>query len=345
MCLLTFIPAGVQPNLTNLATGAENNADGHGYAIVADGRIIVGRGLDDDDVIERFAAARRMNPQGPALFHSRIATAGRVNIANCHPFYVGDDSQTVLAHNGILPAKAQPYLWDTKRSDTRILAEVLLPKGRVSTIRSRRGRQRICNWMGGSNKIVVLTVNPAYSKSAYLLNPGRGIWDEGIWYSNDSYKEPWWTHYTAKRGRVIYEKNDEGVWTPIWLDDDETGATYSPLDDQAWRWDDEQRGTILGYPSDAGKIANTVLTNRANQVMVDPGQCQFCRAKNALHPVTGMCDCCLTCNDCGASKDECQCYVPESAWDATAEAAWADARAATREQLQLTVAPEREPEQ
>lgn len=361
MCLLTFIPDGVQPDMARLRTGAENNPDGHGYAIALPdgGGLIVGRGLDDDDVLERFAIARRMNPRGPALFHSRIATAGKVNVSNCHPFYLGNDDQTVIAHNGILPAEAQPYIWDRKRSDTRILAEILLPKGRVThSLRSRKGRQRFANWLGRSNKVVILTVNPQYGKRAYIMNPGMGDWVDGIWYSNNSYAEPWWTKYGNRypSGGWTYVKGDDGVWRGIPdSDDDDSAAAWSPedydnWDRQAWRWEDSERGHILGnrhtasqYRSRSGKVWTGA--GWTDPTVTEPDECEYCHARHALHPITGMCEVCHTCNSCGNTADYfdddspgCLCYVPHR----LREDAEAVQEIARTEQLQLTVGPAEE---
>ena len=103
MCLLTFLPAAVMPDLTALTNGAWINEDGHGFAIVTTDGLLVHRGMDAHEVIDAFANARGQHPSGPALFHSRLATHGDTTVDNCHPFPVGGDDRTVIAHNGILP--------------------------------------------------------------------------------------------------------------------------------------------------------------------------------------------------------------------------------------------------
>ncbi|ALG06341.1 class II glutamine amidotransferase [Kibdelosporangium phytohabitans] len=185
--MLTFFPEHVTPDETALGNGVAFNPHGHGFAIVADGRIIVERDMNGRELIERFITAREEYPSGPALFHSRLATAGEITVANCHPFRVGGDANTVLAHNGIMPARVQPTKYDP-RSDTRILAEDFLagePFGPLSTERARRRMQK---WITGSNKVVILTVNPRYRRQAYVLHEDEGIWHRGIWYSNDDYR-------------------------------------------------------------------------------------------------------------------------------------------------------------
>jgi glutamine amidotransferase len=185
MCLLTFLPAGVQPNLDHLHVGAVHNPHGHGYAIVTGHRLLTGRGLDPDAVIDRFARHRAAHPHGPAVFHSRWCTHGRVDLANCHPLRIGRDRRTVLAHNGILPAEVHPRRGD-RRSDTRIAADEFIP--RLGPLHRPATRARLQRWAGPGNKIVILTVDPAFDRNAYLLNEQQGIWQDRIWYSNDDFR-------------------------------------------------------------------------------------------------------------------------------------------------------------
>jgi predicted glutamine amidotransferase len=184
MCLLTFFPAGVLPNTEALLNGAYFNQDGYGYAIVTGEEIQVRHGLDAEQTIVQFDADRRSNPDGPALFHSRFATHGSTDTENCHPFRVGGDPRTVLAHNGVLPPVVQPGKTDP-RSDTRILADDFLPV--FGSMRIRRNRIRLQKWMTQANKIVILTVDRSFTRQAYILNEDAGTWDGGIWYSNDAY--------------------------------------------------------------------------------------------------------------------------------------------------------------
>jgi predicted glutamine amidotransferase len=197
MCMLTYLPAGIQPDTSALANGAVHNNDGHGYAIVAGDRIITGRGMNAAAVIDEFAALRSLHPNQPALFHSRYATHGSVTEDNIHPFPIGGDPRTVLAHNGVLPKKAHPSRRDP-RSDTRIAADDILSTKRFLTLDRPATRQRIESWLGASNKLVILTVNPRYPDHGYLFNEQAGYWDNQSWYSNRDYLDShpgqtaWW---------------------------------------------------------------------------------------------------------------------------------------------------------
>lgn len=188
MCMLTYVPAGIQPDTDALGNGAEHNQDGHGYAVVAGNRIIVGHSLDPEIMIKEFAAVREQHADGPALFHSRFGTHGGVTKANCHPFRVGGDRRTVLAHNGILPETVHPADGD-RRSDTRIAAEDFVPARPFGSLAHRTARRRFERWLGPLNKVLILTVDPAYRDSAVLLNEQAGLWDNGIWYSNTDYQD------------------------------------------------------------------------------------------------------------------------------------------------------------
>lgn len=284
MCLLTYYPPHAEINTSRIECGADNNPDGHGFAVVGSESLIIGRGMKPDSVIERFVEARKRHPDTPAIFHSRIGTAGLTDKSNVHPFYVGGDRRTVLAHNGILPNLAQPFKGDN-RSDTRILAERLLPYGRVGSLHSRRGRKKLAKWAGPGNKLAVLTVNPVYGKQAYLVNESRGEWQDNVWYSNDSYAERWWERYASSQAYMYVERG---------------GGTG--------KWYTSQGGVSVfgGYPEN-----NRATLRTDGQGHLDPDECAICLAKHSVD-VRGNCTICLGCNDCYEHLDDCQCWAPEA---------------------------------
>ena len=218
MCLLTFLPAGVQPDTVALSLGAMANGDGHGFAIITRARtsraagtdasagILIAHGLDGEELIEQFALLRAQNPDGPALFHSRFATHGDTSIENCHPFRVGGDQRTVLAHNGVLPQVVQPGRGEV-RSDTRITAEDFLP--RFGHLATRARRRRFEKWMTARNKIVILSVDPRFRQQAYILNERAGIWQDRIWYSNDDFRY----RPLLEKGSLLGEPVSWARWT------------------------------------------------------------------------------------------------------------------------------------
>jgi glutamine amidotransferase len=265
-----------------LERGTDNNPDGHGWAIVLPDaqQIVVGHSMIADEALTQFEIARKALPAGPALFHSRIATAGEVTTYNTHPFYVGGDRRTVLAHNGILPSDAQPGKGET-RSDTHLLADKWIPKRRFGHFWSRKGRKRLAKWCGYGNKLVLLTVDDAYTQYSYIINEHAGDWHGNIWYSNDSWnREPWWMHpkYQSKYA-----------------------SSYT-----AW-WDDTDVTVIGTRALDASKSGTESTSKELVPVPSSEEACQFCLAKGYISDVTYMCWCCHTCQLCARGFDNCRC--------------------------------------
>ena len=222
MCLLVFMPEGKVASKQSLEQASWFNDDGFGWAIRTPDRILVGKNMDFDKAYEEFMAARS-SYNGDALFHLRITTQGTTDLENCHPFYVGKDELTVVAHNGMLPVYTDK---EDKRSDTRVFAETLLPKrGGISFLNGDLGINHLSKWAEGS-KLVFLTANPASKWRYVIINSKDGHWgkdeDDGVWFSNSSYKytKP---SYTSWRGGWDYGfsttyTNPYKVYTPT--DDD-----------------------------------------------------------------------------------------------------------------------------
>ncbi|WP_194818003.1 class II glutamine amidotransferase [Nocardia sp. XZ_19_385] len=215
MCLLTYFPPGIAPDTGALVRGAVVNPHGHGFAVVAGSQIVVGHDLDPARVIANFELVRARYPGGPALFHSRFATKGAIHIGNCHPFYLGGDGRTVLAHNGTLPKRVHPRAYDP-RSDTRIAAEDYLPTKPFGSLDSHRGARGLTSWLG-SSKLVILTVDPAYRQRGYIFNEQAGFWRDEIWYSNASYRplaEPAHWERLMCGGCFHFPRNRAGRYCP-----------------------------------------------------------------------------------------------------------------------------------
>ena len=182
MCLLTFIPEYTDINMDHLANGAENNPDGFGFAIHTGREIIQHSGLNFVEVVGRFMDLRDIH-KGHALFHSRITTHGGTCVENCHPFTVGRDGLSVVAHNGMLPIPSV-----NGKSDTRIFAEELFPSwGGIATLNSKKMRKRLAKFASGS-KLVFLSANPDVNHDFVIINEKDGHWTDGVWWSNGSYK-------------------------------------------------------------------------------------------------------------------------------------------------------------
>ena len=186
MCLLVVCEPNSAPNKADLHAGACSNPHGFGFAIHAGDKIISERSMSAKKSIKRFLELRKQFPDGYAMWHARYATHGAKNEQNCHPFKVGDDERTYLAHNGVLDISIGK---SDKRSDTRVFAEDTLPRiGGVSALDDDNVWIMAESWARGS-KIAIITCDPSALHPMYLLNESAGTWDnEGIWWSNQSHK-------------------------------------------------------------------------------------------------------------------------------------------------------------
>lgn len=187
MCLLVVCNPNSTPSKDDLKMGACKNPHGFGFAIDTGDGIISERSMSAKKSIARFLELREQYPNGYAMWHARYATHGVKNELNCHPFKVkGEEYDTYLAHNGVLDIHIPK---GDKRSDTRIMAEELLPQlGGVSALDNDYVYDMISAWSRGS-KIAVMTNDPSAQYKIYIINENAGSWDDnGIWWSNTSYK-------------------------------------------------------------------------------------------------------------------------------------------------------------
>ena len=193
MCLLIVCEPNSTPKKADLHAGACSNPHGFGFAIHAGDKIISERSMSAKKSIARFLELRKQYPEGYAMWHARYATHGVKNEQNCHPFMVGGDERTYLAHNGILDINISA---GDKRSDTRIFAEdTLFAMGGVTALDDAHVWTMVSKWALGS-KIVIFTLDPDANDQCYIINENAGHWDnEGMWWSNSTYKESTWSTY------------------------------------------------------------------------------------------------------------------------------------------------------
>lgn len=211
MCMLCVIPPNVIPSREKLENSALNNPHGFGFAIVIpkENRIHSERTMNADTSVNRFLEMRAKYPEGYAMWHARLATHGTTTVDNCHPFQVGHDDRTYLAHNGILPI-VEPQ--GDHRSDTRIFAEDLLPAiGGVTALDNDQVFNLIEDFTSGS-KVCILTVDPLAQHQCYLIHENKGNVDaSGVWWSNDSCHLASF-NYRSTSAMGFFSKDNEEFW-------------------------------------------------------------------------------------------------------------------------------------
>lgn len=281
MCLLMVAKPNAMPNDSDLVCACVNNPDGFGYAVHTGKTIITGRGMNADDVIDRFLTVREKYMNGWAMFHARMTTHGSTIKENCHPFRVGGSTDTILAHNGILSNIKIPT-GDT-RSDTRVFAEDLLPK-RLNILDNKRKFKKLEKWASGS-KIAIFSIDPRLDKAVYIVNEKLGHWDDeqGLWWSNSTYKQSYYYDYTYN-----YSPNKK------WL------SAY-----------DLKYGTHYGTSGSTDNDKYVIDGENITEFVEEGLACSYCGhffdEPDYFH---GYCQTCWTCMECQDFEESCMCYRP-----------------------------------
>jgi hypothetical protein len=131
-------------------------------------------------------------------------------------------------------------------------------------------------WASGS-KIAVLTTNPQAQYQLYLINERLGTWDDnGVWWSNSSYKRSTITQSTYYSTPTTYTNASA-------LNYDEEQQYYAEL--QAQLYDDS--------------------------IIID--ECPTCEALIDIELSSEYCQYCEACVSCGTHILNCMCYIPHSA--------------------------------
>lgn len=125
---------------------------------------------------DKYLIIRKQYPNIDIAIHFRIATHGRINVTNCHPFKV--NRKTAFIHNGMIThLEKHPEF-----SDTYLFNESIVKQLPANFIHNTAIIEMLGNYIGYS-KLVIIS-----GENAVIVNEQLGQWDGGNWYSNSSYK-------------------------------------------------------------------------------------------------------------------------------------------------------------
>lgn len=188
MCIIVYKPVGQKLDRKILAQCYNKNDDGAGFAGVNDGKIFLHKSLKKFKKIYRVYNDMVIKPgleeKIPILWHFRIKTHGHISLENCHPFKL-EGGNMVFAHNGTIVGGS--YERNAAESDTLLFKKNILDKLQVlekNWIQSDVIWYLITSYIGKFSKAVFLD-NKGEAK---IYNEDDGEWEDGIWYSNTSYK-------------------------------------------------------------------------------------------------------------------------------------------------------------
>ena len=180
MCIAIFKPRNVSIKKKVLKECWISNPDGAGYMFAKDGKITIKKEVDHfEKFFQMYNRDYQNNQDCNFVLHFRIATHGRINKQNTHPFYI--NPTMAFCHNGILSNVHVPK--ESKISDTLVFRNTILKK-------------LPDNWHNSSGIIDLLEDFLCNSKMIFLDNKGDvfilnehlGIEDKNCWFSNDNYK-------------------------------------------------------------------------------------------------------------------------------------------------------------
>lgn len=233
MCIAIYKPMGVEfPSKKTLKTCFNNNPHGAGFMVATGDKIIIHKGfMEFSDFWKALRESRKIYDSTSAyVMHFRISTQGGVRADGCHPFPLSGDMDELrkldteceigIAHNGIISLTSKGYgkvdYSDTMKFITDYLSLIIKDRGYFKDDDTLELIDRLCG-----SRLAIL------DGRGHCELIGRG-WEmaDGVWYSNDSYKErvvkatsyyptlydwgkggdrlPWWEQY-----EIVEEPYDE----------------------------------------------------------------------------------------------------------------------------------------
>lgn len=232
MCIAIFKPADKSLDPAVLEQCWTSNSDGAGFMHVQDNNLVIEKGFMDYD---KFLEAYDKVKDKKLVLHFRIRTHGKTDEENTHPFRIGDN--LAFVHNGIISAidtKSKPDYSDTFHFNEQILQQ--LWKSDHQFIRKPHFQKLIAGTIGYSKLIFMDN-----KERVTIINPEKGVWEDGIWYSNSSYELPK-PRYKVPSG---YNGGGKGTSLSPFLQDKRDAFAVG---DRVWfknnHWESAKKGTI-----------------------------------------------------------------------------------------------------
>lgn len=158
----------------------DNNPDGGGMAYAKDGKIKVVKELKCwKELCKQYEQVRSENPEANILLHFRIATHGKINETNCHPFLV--NKSLGFIHNGMIYGKGLEV--SKEFSDTYLFNQTILKRLPQNFLKNEAILKLLEEYIGFS-KVIFLDGKNDWA----ILNEDAGHWKDDNWFSNSTYK-------------------------------------------------------------------------------------------------------------------------------------------------------------
>ena len=198
MCIAIYKPEGKILSQATLTECYDSNPDGAGFMYAENKKLHIEKGFFS---FQSFYDAFKKHENKQTVLHFRIKTHGKIDTTNCHPFAV--NNAIGFVHNGIISGFGDANHSDTIGFNQSILQPLVSKWGNLALFQDPiidliEGRI-------GYSKLVFLDRHGNHK----IMNEHKGEWDDGIWYSNNSYK-PYVapiTTYDWKDSKYDWKKN------------------------------------------------------------------------------------------------------------------------------------------
>jgi len=177
MCIAIYKPSNKKINKDILKRCYDSNPDGAGFMYAQDKELKIQKGFFEFD---KFYQAYKEHQTKKCVIHFRIKTHGKIDETNCHPFNINPSLGFV--HNGIISGFGNDTHSDTIQFNENVLQKLVSKWGNLALFQDPiidliEGRI-------GYSKLVMLDRHGNHK----IFNEEKGHWDNGVWYSNTSYK-------------------------------------------------------------------------------------------------------------------------------------------------------------
>jgi glutamine amidotransferase len=177
MCIAIFKPANTIVTKESLEQCFKVNPDGAGFMVAVNKKLIIKKGYF---TFNDFWEAWLPYQNNVAAIHFRIRTHGVIDNDNCHPFSV--NSGLAFIHNGVIQGFGLKDRSDTYEFNEQIMKPLVGKFG--NSILTNESIKYLIEAKIGYSKFVMLDRHGNHT----LFNESKGNWNEGVWYSNLSYK-------------------------------------------------------------------------------------------------------------------------------------------------------------
>ena len=199
MCIAIYKPEGKVLSQETLNECYDSNPDGAGFMYAQDKKLHIEKGFFSYD---SFYKAFKQHEHKQIVLHFRIKTHGKIDTTNCHPFAV--NNAIGFVHNGIISGFGDSNHSDTIGFNNAILQPLVHKWGNLALF-----QDPIINLIEGRigySKLVFLDRHGNHK----IMNEDKGVWDDGVWYSNNSYK-PYVAPVSLYKGKDYSWSNTDWV--------------------------------------------------------------------------------------------------------------------------------------